>query len=300
MEYAKILINILVFLLIAPFFDGVVRKITARVQSRKGPSVFQTYFDILKLFIKEDINPGGSKVFAFAPILAMVSILMVIAIVPFGYQGNALSQWIDVITIIYLLTMSGVAIIFGALASGNTFAHIGASREMVTMIMLEPVLAMTFILTIVKVQSLELSAVIAGVGTTGYTFSTVLMLIIYIMALQAFVARQPFDIAEAEIEILEGPFIEYSGPSYGLFKYFMMLKQTFYAYILVAIFAPFLKTSFYGLNVLIQLAGMLLVVLFIALIGSTNPRLRIDQAVKYYALLIFCSLCTVGLSAYGY
>ena len=107
------------------------------------------------------------------------------------------------------------------------------------------------------------------------------MLVVYLLALQAFVAKQPFDIAEAEIEILEGPFIEYSGPDYALFKYYMMMKQMFYAWLFVAVFIPIGRTGFYPLNILLQLLGMLVVFVLIALVGSTNPRLRIDQAVKY-------------------
>ena len=72
----------------------------------------------------------------------------------------------------------------------------------------------------------------------GYSVSLAVMLVVYLLALQAFVARQPFDIAEAEIEILEGPFIEYSGPDYALFKYYMMMKQMFYAWLFVAVFLP--------------------------------------------------------------
>jgi formate hydrogenlyase subunit 4 len=113
------------------------------------------------------------------------------------------------------------------------------------------------------------------------------------------VGRQPFDIAEAEVEILEGPFIEYSGPNYALFRYYLMLKQMFYAALFVMVFIPFVKTGVYGADVLIQLALVSVVFVVIALIGSTNPRLRIDQAQKYYAVLIVISLVAVGLSVYG-
>ena len=125
------------------------------------------------------------------------------------------------------------------------------------------------------------------------------MLVAYLLALQAFVAKQPFDIAEAEIEILEGPFIEYSGPDYALFRYYMMMKQMFYAWLFVVVFLPFLRTGFYAGDILTQLAGTLVVFVLIALVGSTNPRLRIDQAVKIYAVLILVALGAVGLAVAG-
>jgi formate hydrogenlyase subunit 4 len=98
---------------------------------------------------------------------------------------------------------------------------------------------------------------------------------------------------------LEGPFIEYSGPNYALFKYAMMLKQMFYAALFVMVFVPFFNTGIYIVNIAVQLVLIALVYVVIALVGATNPRLRIDQAVKYYSVLIILSLGAVGLSVYG-
>ena len=126
---------------------------------------------------------------------------------------------------------------------------------MVTMIMVEPVLAMTFIIGALKAGSLGINASITGISIGGYGWSIFLMLVVYLMALQAFVARQPFDITEAEIEILEGPFIEYSGPNYALFKYYMMLKQMFYASLFVMVFAPFLQTGMFIVDIRYSAGG---------------------------------------------
>jgi formate hydrogenlyase subunit 4 len=299
MKVLYMFITVILFLALAPLFEGIIRKLTARVQSRQGPPIIQPYFDLLKLLGKENMSADGNWAFKLAPMMAFASIVAVIAFMPFGFQANALNGSADIITIIYLLTLGGVSVMLGALSSRNTFASIGASREMITMIMVEPVLAMTFILGALKMRSLGIDASIAGISAGGYGWSVFLMLAVYLMALQAFVARQPFDITEAEIEILEGPFIEYSGPNYALFKYYMMLKQMFYASLFVMVFAPFINTGFYVLNLLAQLAGVALVFVIIALLGSTNPRLRIDQAIRYYAVLIFMSLCAVGLTVYG-
>jgi formate hydrogenlyase subunit 4 len=293
-----IAVNILVFLLLAPLFEGVIRKVTARVQSRKGPPVIQPYYDLLKLLGKQNLGPGN-VVFHVAPMLALASILGVIVFLPLGHQAGGLAKSADIITVIYLLTLGGVGVLLGALASRNTYSLIGSSREMITMIMVEPVLAMTFILGAVKAKSLGIAASVSGVAGGGYGASVILMMASYLMALMAFVGRQPFDTAEAEVEILEGPFIEYSGPNYALFKYYLMLKQMFYAALFVVVFLSPLKTGFYAADVLIQLALTLGVVILIALVGATNPRLRIDQAMRYYAVWIAASLAAVGLSVYG-
>jgi len=299
MSIVAVFVNVLLFLLLAPLFEGVMRRITARVQSRQGPPIVQPYYDLFKLLGKERINSAGNWAFKLAPLAAFASILAVVSLVPFGTRLNALGGRVDAITVVYLLTLGGVSVLLGALASRNTFAAIGASREMVTMVMVEPVLAMTLILGAVRTHSLGLGSAVFSTAGAGFSLSTGVMLVAYLLALQAFVAKQPFDIAEAEIEILEGPFIEYSGPDYGMFRFYMMMKQMFYAWLFVAVFIPIGRTGLYPLNILLQLLGTLVVFVVIALVGSTNPRLRIDQAVKIYAVLILVALGAVGLAVAG-
>jgi formate hydrogenlyase subunit 4 len=298
MDILYIAVNIVVFLALAPLFEGVIRRITARVQSRQGPPLVQPYYDLLKLLGKQNMGPGNFA-FKIAPMIAMATILSVIVFLPLGYRENYLMKYADVITVIYLLTLGGVSVLLGALSSRNTYAQMGSSREMITMIMVEPVLAMTLIVGAVKMKSLGITASIFGVTAGGYGVSVIIMIVVYLMALMAFIGVRPFDIAEAEVEILEGPFIEYSGPNYALFKYYLILKQMFYAALFVIVFIPAIKTGFYAADILIQLVFILVVYVFIALIGSTNPRLRIDQAQKFYAVLIAASLVAVGLTVYG-
>lgn len=298
MDILTAVINALIFLALAPFFEGVIRRLYARVQSRKGPPLIQPYLDLLKLLGKETLS-AGNWAFRIAPMMALASIITVVSIMPLGYRAGYLTQYGDIITVIYLLMLGGVSVLLGALSSKNTYAMLGASREMVTMIMIEPVLAMTLILGALKAKSLAIDASLSSSLNGAYGISMALMLVVFLMALQAFVARQPFDIAEAEVEIMEGPFIEYSGPGLALFKYYMMIKQMFYAALFAAVFVPLVNTGYYIVDVAVQLVEILAVFVLISLLGSTNPRLRIDQAVKYYAVLIFASLAAVGLTAYG-
>ncbi len=294
------LFNVIVFLGLAPLYEGVLRRLAARVQSRRGPPIVQPYYDLFKLLGKERVDSAKSWPFRAAPLGAFAAVLVVVALIPFGGRLNALSGFADSIAVIYMMTFSGVFILLGALASRNTFALIGASREMVTMIMVEPVLAMTLVLGAVKLKSLGLAAAMPGAAGAGFTLSTGLMLAVYLLALQAFAARQPFDISEAEIEILEGPFIEYSGPDYALFSYAMMMKRMFYAWLFVSAFLPWLRTGTPAADVPIQLLAMLAVFVLIGLVGTTNPRFRIDQAVRYYAVLIVLALVNIGLSVKGW
>jgi len=289
---------VLAFLLVAPFFEGVSRRINARVQSRQGPPLVQPYYDLFKLLGKQNFV-SDNVIFKAAPALAFGAVVSVICLIPAGHRGGVFTPYGDIIAVIYLLTFSGVAILLGAMASGNTYAVLGLSREMITMIMIEPVLAMTFIMGGVRAGDLSLAGAFDGIMNTGFNISSFVMLAVFVLAFQAFAGVQPFDISEAEIEILEGPYIEYSGPGYALFRYTIMVKRMTYAAIFTGVFLPFLTTGYYGIDLLIQLGEVLVIYSIIALTGATNPRLRIDQAVKYYAFLIACSLGAVIMSAYG-
>ncbi|QLG88425.1 NADH-quinone oxidoreductase subunit H [Chitinibacter bivalviorum] len=286
--------NLVLFLALAPFFDGVVRRVMARVQSRQGPPLAQSYYDVLKLLGKENIDSSGILPFRLAPLIAFASILCVIAILPVAGHATALTPYADAISLIYLLTLGGVAVLLGAFASKNIYALIGASREMTTMIMVEPILFMVLLLGVLKTGSLDLTAVIYGTPLAQFGWPGAVMIVVSLFGLQAFVARQPFDMAEAEQELLGGPFIEYSGPNYALFKYYMMLKQMFYAYLPIAMFVPLVSSGFFLLDLLVQILLTGLVFLLIGLLSATHPRYRIDQAIKYFAALFVIALAAIS------
>ncbi|MCX8160978.1 MAG: NADH-quinone oxidoreductase subunit H [Candidatus Saccharicenans sp.] len=299
MKVAAVVINLLYFLLLAPFLEGVMRKITARIQSRQGPPLYQPYLDLLKLLGKENLNAAGHPVFRLAPLLALASVLSAIALLPLAGQSSFLAHSSDLMTLIYFLTLGGFSILVGALASGNPFASVGASREMMTIIMLEPVLAMTLILGVVRAGSLGLVSVTEGVSTNR-GLSYFLMMAVYLVALQAFVSRQPFDIPEAEVEILEGPYVEYSGPNYALFRYTLNLKRMFYSWLFVAGFLGFMLPGNIILCLVIQTVLILALFVLISVIGATHPRFRMDQALKFYGILLLLALLAVGLGVRGW
>jgi formate hydrogenlyase subunit 4 len=291
--------NLILFLLLAPFFDGVIRRVTARVQSRRGPPLLQSFYDVFKLLGKENIDSAGTLPFRLAPLVAFASILCVVAILPVAGEATVLTPYADAISLISLLTLGGVAVLLGAFASRNIYAAIGASREMTTMIMVEPIFFMILMLGVLKTGSLDLTTVLYGTPAVDYGWSGLVMIVVSLFGLQAFVGRQPFDIAEAEQEILGGPFIEYSGPNFGLFKYYLMVKQMFYAYLPIAVFVPLLKSGHFVLDLAIQMLLTGVVFLLIGLLAATHPRFRIDQALNYFAGLFMLALFAVAGALLG-
>ena len=265
------------------------RKITAQVQFRKGPPLLQPFYDFLKLLlVKETILPArGSKLtFLIAPVLGLfgatasaVMILLPLFNINIGFEG-------DVIVIFYLLTIPSLTYIIGALASANPLAAVGASREMKLIISYELTFLLIFAAIILKAdQGVTMNEIIqsqqAGGAFIG-SISGVLLFIASLFCIQAKLGMVPFDIAEAETEIGEGSFIEYSGTIYGMVKFtkYIML------FILPALIVGFLMGgfNFEGIGILWSILKLLAVVLLLTLIRNTNPRLKIKQAMRFFLI----------------
>ena len=127
-------------------FEGVLRKVTARIQSRQGPPLWQPYYDLLKLLGKEDIESGESPLMQrFAVYLSLATVLTVACLVPMGFPAPMNGAG-DAILLIYLLTLGGICTLLAGLAAGSTFSLLGISREMMTMIALEPLFAVAIVI----------------------------------------------------------------------------------------------------------------------------------------------------------
>jgi formate hydrogenlyase subunit 4 len=294
------LLNVVAVLLVAPFCEGVLRKVTARIQSRQGPPLWQPYFDLLKLLGKEDIESGESpRVQRFAVYLALATVLTVACLVPMGLPAPLRGAG-DALLLIYLLTLAGVCTLLAGLAAGSTYSLLGINREMMAMIALEPLFAVAIVIGAVKTGSLRLDTVLAGsVYAGGLPLSGLIMLGVMILSFQAFVQRVPFDIAEAETEIMEGPLMEYSGPKLALLKYAQMIKLVLYSGLFVALFVPWGNGLAFPLGWLVHWAKVLGLVLLVTLVAATHARYRIDQAIRYFARLLAVAVGALILASYG-
>jgi formate hydrogenlyase subunit 4 len=280
--------NVVLALALAPLFEGVVRRVTARIQSRQGPPLVQPYLDLLKLLGKEDIESGAIPgLQRLAAILALGAVLAVATMVPMG-TAPPLGLAGDVILLIYLLALCGIATLLAGLAAGSTYSLLGVSREMMAMITLEPLLAVALVLGAVQTGSLRLDQVLQGSVYAGGGFPApgLIMLGVMLFAFQAFVGRVPYDMAEAETEIMEGAMMEYSGPKLALFKYARMIKLFVYSALFCALFVPWGNAWVFPLGVGALLVKTLLLVLLVTVVAATHARYRIDQAIRYYAALL--------------
>lgn len=294
--------NVVLVLALAPLLQGVARKITARIHSRQGPPLLQPYFDLLKLLGKEDIESGKTPAMQrFAALLSLAAMLAVACFLPMGFSAPMKLAG-DVLLLIYLLTLCGISTLLAGMAAGSTYSLIGVSREMMTMITLEPLLAVALIVGALHAGSLRLDAVLRGsvYASDGFPWSGLIMVGVMLLSFQAFVQRAPFDICEAETELMEGPLLEYSGPKLALFQYAQMARLIIYSTVFAALFLPWGAQLPFPLGWLLFWAKVFVMALLVTVIAATHARYRIDQALRYFAGLLAASTVALVLATFGY
>ena len=306
MEYLKIILYILVFpgiifsSLIGFFISGLDRKIVAKMQRRRGPKISQSFYDFIKLLGKDTIIPSSAnrKLFIIAPVIAMVSIVIIPLFIPLG-KYTFIKSTADVVVLIYLLIIPSLALIIGAMASASPFASIGLSREVVSIIGYELPLIIIIIDvckkagkilgtgTIYSMELIEKAQAIEG----NFMFSLALLpaAIAFLMILPAKVGVAPFDVAEAETEICEGPLVEYSGIYLSLFKLSHSIKSYVMAMLFVALFLGniFVEFGSTSINLIINTVIMialstLITIVCLSIVRGSMGRYKAHQMFKFY------------------
>jgi NADH-quinone oxidoreductase subunit H len=267
------------------FFCWVDRKVTARIQSRIGPPWYQCYADILKLLCKTMILPRGSRKagFLFAPLIGLAGVTLVSVIVWRVNMHPDISFVGDLIVIIYLLILPSLAFVIGGSSSKNPFGAIGVGREMKMMLAYELPFIIAIFTVIVKVKTILLGEIVTFQSLQGIMLtnpSCIIAFIVCLPCIQAKLGYIPFDIAEAETEIIGGTLAEYSGASLALFKLTNAMMLFILPILLMTLFLGGIRFNLKG--ILLFMIEYLVILLFIIVTKTTNPRLRIDQAIKFF------------------
>ncbi len=271
----------MVFIIIISFaVSWIDRKVSALVQWRVGPPPLQPFYDFMKLMKKETLVPEGANlaVYLISPAFSFASIALVFLIL---YRTNlTASAFIgDIFVVVYLLIIPVLSFIMAGASSANPLASLGASREMKMALSYElPFILALGALIINTGGSPDLGHIISYqrlYGPALNSFSGILSFLVLIICFQAKMMQVPFDISEAEQEIMGGTLIEYSGPPLAFFILSRWALMALLPFMAVILFWGGIAT-FPGL---LKYIGVL--VIFI-LIKNTNPRLRINQTLRLF------------------
>lgn len=236
------IIQALLVLLLAPLFSGVSRWFRAKMHSRKGPGIMQDYYDLAKLFKREDVHSAESSfVHKYTPILYIACMLCLAMGVPMLLAYSPIYAFGDIILVIYMLALSRFFFSLAAIDSGDTYAGLGGVRELIVGVLIEPAMMLSLIVVAVATGFTNLGLV--GLSIQGLMATCPVAVVVagvaFAIACYVELGKIPFDMAEAEQEIQEGPLSEYSGPSLALMKLGMSMKQIIVVSWFFAAFLPF-------------------------------------------------------------
>ncbi|MDR3475062.1 MAG: NADH-quinone oxidoreductase subunit H [Devosia sp.] len=272
-SFSQLLLAILQALLLlaaAPMLSGLSRVVRAKMHTRHGPGILQDYRDLLKLMKRQDITPpAAGLVFQVMPGVMLATMVLIAMGTPMFTRFAPINAMGDLITTIYLFALARFFFALSGIDSGSSFAGVGGSRELTLGILVEPIMLMSLFVAALLAGSTNLGAIGNAIATGQMHSVTATLMAGLAFAFAAYIelGKLPYDMAEAEQELQEGPLTEYSGPSLALIKWSMALKQTVVVAWFIGIFVPFgspVALSFGGLLWGILLFAVKVIVIFLA------------------------------------
>ncbi len=274
------LTGLLLSLLLCPLLPGLVNKIKARLVGCQGASVFQLYYDLLKLLRRGSVYSHTSTwIFPLAPLLSLAALLLAMLFIPFAFTDSPFAFEGDVILFFYLLAMARMVSVLAALDTGSSFAGMGASREMQFATLGEIGLFCVIAFLLMLTERFSMSGLINGFGPTAWSVggsAMLLALIAFFIVMLCENCRVPFDDPDTHLELTmihEAMILDYGGPDLALIHYAAALKLWLFGVVWTMIIMP---AGIFNAQsaVLVFLAGQFLVALLLAIIESIIARFR--------------------------
>ena len=268
------------------------RKMVARFQDRLGPNrvgpfgIIQPIADVIKLLIKEDIMPQGADKFIFnlAPILALATVLLLWAVVPFAPTIIGADINVAVLYVVAIGSIGTLGIIMAGWASNNKYALLGAFRTVAMMIAYEVPMIIALLVPVLLARSMGMQSIVEA-QSPWYIFVVPLAALILFVSSIAELGRTPFDISEAESEIVAGFHIEYTGMKFGLFYAGELLHALTVSALIATLFLGGWRGPFVDqvpiLGPVYLFIKAFLVYYLIMWIRYSFPRVRIDQMLGF-------------------
>jgi NADH-quinone oxidoreductase subunit H len=291
-------------------FSWIDRLVTARIQWRTGPPVYQPFADIVKLLGKETLVSERASVglFLLAPVFGFIGVSVAAAIL-WSAAVNPQAGFVgDLIVVVYFLTFPSLVLIMGASAAGGPYGAVGASREMKLVIGYELPFILALVPAIVQagqagklMGSFKLSAIVEAQqnGAVASSLAGFLAFLCVLAVMQAKLGVVPFDQPEAETELTGGVMLEYSGPALAMIRLMRAMLLFLLPMFVITVFWGGVRLNGWGWATTALKFVVLLVV--IVLMRNTNPRLRIEQAMKFFWFIVApVAVIAAVLSVYRY
>lgn len=306
-DFSHIVLAVLQALLLlaaAPLLSGFSRVLRAKMHTRHGPGVLQDYRDLRKLMKRQDVAPpDAGPVFRWTPVLLLTVMLVIAMGTPALLRFAPITPIGDLITTIYLFALARFFFALSGIDSGSVFAGIGGTRELTLGMLVEPVMLLSLFVTALLAGSTNLGAMGNAIasGQVHATAALVMAALAFGFAAYVELGKLPYDMAEAEQELQEGPLTEYAGPSLGLLKWALALKRVMVLAWFIGIFLPFgspttLSLPAVLLGAVVFCAKVVAIVLLIGVVENSVARARYRFLPRHSWLAM--SAATLALAFY--
>ena len=313
-DWVRLIVGLLIVIgfsqINALFLVWLERKVAGHIQLRPGPKevgpfgLLQTIIDGIKLIGKELITPRAAdrKLFVLAPVLIFMPVLVSFLVLPFGPNLILRDMNVGVLLIFAFSTFSVLAILAGGWAANNKYALLGAVRSVAQNVAYEIPLLLTVVTVVLMTNSLRFAEIVAAQSKVWFVFFQPVACVLYLICATAETNRAPFDIPEAESELIAGFHTEYSGMRFGLF----FLAEYTNMFIVCAVATSLFFGGWHGLfgfdlgipGVVWFLLKTYFLLFVIMWVRWTFPRVRFDQLMNFsWKVMIPLSLVNLIITA---
>ena len=283
LQIAVVVSQVIIIIALAPLLSGFIKKVKAFFQIRKGPSIFQPYYDIAKLLKKDSVVSGNvSWVFHTAPVISFAAILTAGLLVPTFISSLPFSFAGDFIAVIYLFALARFFTALASLDAGSSFGGMGGSREMFVASMVEPGMMLSIFAVAANFGSTSLSFIsqtVSSLGIEAISPSFLLAFVALFIITIAETGRIPVDNPSTHLELTmihEAMILEYSGKQLAIVELGAMMKQLLIFSLLANIFFPWGIASSAGITAIVF--SLIVYLLKLLILGSAIAAVETSTA----------------------
>ncbi|MFH0732302.1 MAG: NADH-quinone oxidoreductase subunit H [Candidatus Omnitrophota bacterium] len=297
-----IILQVILFILIAPLLSGLITKIKNNLRMRKGQSVLQPYYNLAKLFAKDEVSSEtASWIFRAAPFVVLSSALCAAILIPAFIFTPSAHRIGDFLILVFIFALGRFFLALAALDTGSSFGGMGSSREMFISSLVEPALCMVIFAVSLQFGSTDIQAFS---GTHVVSVSCVAAALALFLITIAETSRVPVDNQETHLELTmvhEAMVLEYSGRPLALIEMASYIKQMIFFFLIAQLIFPIglpagdpAQIIFWFLWCLTRIGA---IVIIVALVEITVAKMRLFRVADYlgfaFVLGVIATVCAI-------
>ena len=304
-QFAIVIFQVIIILALAPLLSGIIKKVKAFLQMRKGPGIFQPYYDIVKLLRKDSVVSGNvSWIFHAAPVISFVAVLTAGLIIPVYISNMPFSFAGDLIAVVYLFALARFFIALASLDAGSSFGGMGGSREMFISSLVEPAMMLSIFAIALNVGTTNLSVISGTVSSMGLDaispYHLLAFVALFIIAI-AETGRIPVDNPATHLELTmihEAMILEYSGKQLAIVELGAMMKQLLVFSLLANIFFPWgiasdLSAAGIAISLVVIIIKVAVLGVIMALVETSTAKWRLFRLPNLLSISLMLSFLSL-------